>query len=482
MRRGAIGLLVLLACVGAIAARGLSGAPRDPAPAPANAFAARRGTLRITLDETGTLKTKNASTIRSGVEGSAKIAFLIDEGAAVKSGDVLVELDQTEVKEKIEELERNRIQGESELDTARSELEIQEAQTKTDLEKADLRVDVARVAQQKLKEGDIPKERKTRQLRIEKATSGLQRAEEKYRTMPDLQKLGFVTKSQVEEERLKVEEARVELDAAKQDMDLYTRFQEPLDTKTKDAEVSEAEREIDRTKSRTAAWTEEKRAVVLQRELTLKATLERLAREKKRRANMTLRAPKDGIVVYGDPEQPWRSDEIKVGAPVYENGVICTIPDTSELAVALQVHEAEIDKLKLGLKATVTLETYKGVVLHGEVCKIAAIAISGGWRDEVKKFAVDVAIVESHLNLRTGITAKAEIEVSRLPDVLHVPLQAVHVKDGKHRCWVRLGGAVSAREVEIGAANDDFVEVKTGLTEGETVLLYDPSAEAEPGK
>jgi HlyD family secretion protein len=482
VRRGAIGLLVVLACLGAIAARALSGAPREPAPTLANAFAVKRGALRITLDETGTLKTKTASTIRSGVEGSAKIAFLIDEGAAVKSGDVLVELDQTEVKEKIEELERNRIQGESELDTASSELEVQEAQAKTDLEKAELRVDVARVAERKLKEGDIPKELKTRQLRIEKATSALQRAEEKYKTMPDLQKLGFVTKSQVEEERLKVEEAKVELDAAKQDMDLYTRFQQPLDTKTKEAEVGEAERELERTKSRTAALTEEKRAIVLQRELTLKATFERLAREKKRRANMTLRAPKDGIVVYGDPDQPWRSEEIKVGASVYENGVLCTIPDTSELAVALQVHEAEIDKLKLGLKATVTLETYKGVVLHGEVSKIAAIAISGGWRDEVKKFAVDVAIIESHLNLRTGITAKAEIEVTKLPEVLHVPLQAVHVKDGKHRCFVRSGGAVSPREVEIGAANDDFVEVKKGLSEGETVLLYDPSGESETSK
>src|SRR5205807_9577414 len=99
----------------------------------------------------------------------------------------------------------------------------------------------------------------------------------------------------------------------------------------------------------------------------------------------------------------------------------------------LQVHEADINQLKLGLKATITLDTYKGVVLNGEISKIAAVAISGGWRDDVKKFAVDVGIVGSNLNLRTGITAKAEIKIGQLADVIYVPLQAVEVKDGKHR-------------------------------------------------
>ena len=88
---------------------------------------------------------------------------------------------------------------------------------------------------------------------------------------------------------------------------------------------------------------------------------------------------------------------------------ICTIPDTSEFGVILQVHEADIDQITSGLPVTVTLDTYKGVVLKGSVDKIAAVAIAGGWRDDVKKFAVEVGIVGSSLTLRTGITAKAEI-------------------------------------------------------------------------
>lgn len=477
-----VGSIVLVGVIAAIASSQLSGAPRDAVAVSGHVttFAVKRGTLPVTLKETGTLKTKKATIIRSTVEGQAKIATIVAEGAAVKSGDVVVELDQTDVKQKIEELEGQRIQQEAELKAAKTDFAVQEAQAKTDVEKAELRVEVSKVNHRKLIEGDIPKEQKTRQLRIEKAKSALQRVEEKYKTMPELQQLGFVTKSQVEEERLKVEEAKVELDAAKQDFELYDKYQKPLDTKQKEAEVGEAEREHTRTMARSESQVESKRAVMLQRELQMKKTLDRLSREKVKLENMTLHAPTDGIVVYGDPDRPWNSGEIKAGAQVWQNMPICTIPDTTEFGVILQVHEADINQISSGLPVTVTLDTYKGVVLKGEVSKIAAVAISGGWQDDVKKFAVDIAIVGSTLTLRTGITAKAEIAIGEMKNVIYVPLQTVQVKDGKHRCFVRARGSVTARDVEIGRANDDFVEIKKGLDEGEVVLLYDPSGEGAP--
>src|SRR5208337_4388231 len=89
------------------------GSAGDPPPAETSVFAAKRGMLPITLIETGTLNTKNASNVRADVEGSAKIAWLVDEGATVKSGDVLVELDKTDCKKRIEELVNQRIQAES---------------------------------------------------------------------------------------------------------------------------------------------------------------------------------------------------------------------------------------------------------------------------------------------------------------------------------------------------------------------------------
>jgi multidrug efflux pump subunit AcrA (membrane-fusion protein) len=52
-----------------------------------------------------------------------------------------------------------------------------------------------------------------------------------------------------------------------------------------------------------------------------------------------------------------------------------------------------------------------------------------------------------------------------------LPVQAVGQKDGKHRCYVVHGRSIEPREVELGENNDKFVEVKSGLEEGEKVTL-----------
>jgi HlyD family secretion protein len=190
---------------------------------------------------------------------------------------------------------------------------------------------------------------------------------------------------------------------------------------------------------------------------------------------MTLKAPVPGIVVYADPAHPWEHENVKLGNPVWQNMCVCTIPDTSEMTVTVQVHEADVNTVKTGMPVNVTLDTYKGLALQGAVTRVASVAGQGDWLEHVKKFEVDIALVGSSLNLRPGITARAEIAVGELRNVVHVPLQAIFVEEGKHLCYVRRGGRNVATVVEVGGSNDHYVEVKKGLAEGDLVLLYKPT-------
>ncbi|MBI1853271.1 MAG: efflux RND transporter periplasmic adaptor subunit [Planctomycetes bacterium] len=466
---GTVGLAVLLSA-------GLPGATSGSKVDDTALFTTKKGPLSITLTETGTLKTKKSIQIRPEIEGGVKISSVIEEGSEVKEGDVVVELDKTEAKKRIEDLENQVIDGESALKTANTDFEIQEAQNKTDAQKAELRGEVARVNWRKLIEGDIPKESSTRKLRVSKAYTALKRSRDKAKDMPQLLELGFMTKSQVDEENLKVDENQIEYDSAKQDLRLYKNYQEPLEVQQREAEVSEAEQELIHTKQRAESSRDQKQGVVRKCELNLKNTKDRLEEEKKKFEKLTLKAPKPGIVIYGDIENRWMSREVKVGNQVWPNQTIITIPDNEELSVVIKVHEADINKLKVGQPATITLETYKGLLLQGEITKIGSVAnANNDWGEsDVKKFTVDVGIKGKDLNLRPGITAKVEVALGEMKDVLYVPIQAVNVKDGKYRCFVRSGGRVTAREVDIGQSNDHFVEVKKGLDEGDCVLLYNP--------
>jgi multidrug efflux pump subunit AcrA (membrane-fusion protein) len=70
------------------------------------------------------------------------------------------------------------------------------------------------------------------------------------------------------------------------------------------------------------------------------------------------------------------------------------------------------------------------------------------------------------------MTGKVEVLVDELQDILYVPIQSVVTEADETRiCYVMASKHVEKREVETGWFNDNFVEIRAGLTEGEKVLL-----------
>jgi multidrug efflux pump subunit AcrA (membrane-fusion protein) len=80
------------------------------------------------------------------------------------------------------------------------------------------------------------------------------------------------------------------------------------------------------------------------------------------------------------------------------------------------------------------------------------------------------------------MSAKVEVIIDELYDVLSVPIQTVTTQEGVKLCYVVTGSGPEKREVETGAFNNDFVEIKSGLVEGDKVLLNPPRvSELEAG-
>ncbi|MGE3165400.1 MAG: efflux RND transporter periplasmic adaptor subunit [Planctomycetota bacterium] len=445
-------------------------------------FEVKRGNLVITLTERGTLKTRKSTEIRPEIRGNAKIEWIIEEGSTVEAGQVLVELDRTEITRQVEELEGRVIQLESESKAADTDLVIQEEQNKTDIEKAELALEVAQVTLQKLEEGDIPQELRTHRIRIEKAESDVKRAEYKFDAMPELKEKGFVTEDQYEQERIALETARTELESARLALRLYENYQQPLDLKQKRSAVTEAQRNVERARKQAEAYVDSKRAQAGNKAVSLKSSRDRLALLRTSLEKMTLKAPQPGTVVYGDPDREWMAEEVKVGADVWSNLVLITLPDPSQLAVAIEVHEAEIDKLAVGMTAHITSDTQKGTVYEGSVLKIASVANAGQrWGGDIKKFRVEVSLNQENANLKPGTSASVEVQIGCVEGVLFVPVQAVHAREGVFFCYVQRGGQSEKVTVELGSSNEAYVEVKQGLAEGDRVLLYEPEADRVAG-
>jgi multidrug efflux pump subunit AcrA (membrane-fusion protein) len=155
------------------------------------------------------------------------------------------------------------------------------------------------------------------------------------------------------------------------------------------------------------------------------------------------------------------------------------------MSVRVKIHESYIKRVRKGQKARITVDAFPDQLLEGEVTKVGVLPDSQNmWMNpDMKVYLTTISIEKTYDWLKPGMSAKVEILVNRLAEVLYVPVQAVMPADGKHVCYVVRGLKPERREVQVGEMNDEFIEIRSGLKEGEAVLLRLPDgAESAPGQ
>ena len=165
----------------------------------------------------------------------------------------------------------------------------------------------------------------------------------------------------------------------------------------------------------------------------------------------------------------------KHGAEISEGYKIITIPDASKMKVEIKIHETWIDRIEPNQPAKITIAAFQDKVFTGRVLKKAPLADPDRWMNpDLKVYVTDISIDGTHDYLKTGMTGKVEVLIDELTDVLYVPIQSVVTVDEKEICHVMASSHAEKREVETGLFNDNFVEIKSGLTKGDKVLLNPP--------
>ena len=189
-------------------------------------------------------------------------------------------------------------------------------------------------------------------------------------------------------------------------------------------------------------------------------------------------AEKTGLVVYGGgrDDDYGNGEPIREGATVRERQAIITIPDMTHMSVKVKIHESYIKKIQKGLKARITVDAFPETVLDGEISKVGVLPDSQNrWMNpDMKVYVTTVTINGTYDWVKPGMSAKVEILVNKLDDVVYIPVQAVTPDDGKQICYVAGGFKPERRAIEVGEFSDDFIQIKSGLKEGERVLLRLP--------
>ena len=310
-------------------------------------------------------------------------------------------------------------------------------------------------------------------------------------TLEGTQKLyerGFVTKSELDSDSIKVDNSRLKVQTAETARGLFQKYEFPKTAEETLSKYSEAMRELGRARKGAVSK-------LAQAEAKVKSAEGRFNLETRQRKDLAdqvekcaIRAKKVGLVVYGSGNMNryyYGEEQIREGAQVREQQPIITIPDMTKMAVKVRIHESYIKKIKKSQKVRITVDAFPDKLLEGEVSKVGVLPDSQNrWMNpDLKVYLTTITINTVHDWLKPGMSAKAEILVKELPDVVYVPVQAVTPVEGKQWCFVANANGQERREVEVGEFNDEFIEIRNGVSEGEKVCLRSlTTPEQKPAK
>lgn len=178
------------------------------------------------------------------------------------------------------------------------------------------------------------------------------------------------------------------------------------------------------------------------------------------------------------------SGVVEEGATVRQRQELLKIPDLSQMLAEVKIRESRVRQIQPGMPAFVRVESVPDRRFVGRVRKVAILPDSQTlWLNpDLKVYSTEVTLEEELPELKPGVSARAEIIITNLTSVLSVPVQAVTVQQGQNVCYVSQGAAAVPVPVTTGLFNDRFIEIKSGLKEGDRVLLAPPSELGESGE
>lgn len=189
-------------------------------------------------------------------------------------------------------------------------------------------------------------------------------------------------------------------------------------------------------------------------------------------ASLTLTAPADGMVIYGDHWMERR--KIQVGDMVWGGFPLVRLPDLKEMEVLAQVNEVDGPRLSIGQKALIRLDSYPDTQITGAVKEIAQTAIKASWMAKAKVFRVVIALDKTAEDImKPGMSAQVTVAISDQAGQLLIPRAAVQFEAGSPQV-IRLEAEKTRRAVAVNVLSSDpvfyAIADNGALREGDWVL------------
>lgn len=352
--------------------------------------------------------------IKSRASGEI-ISLPFDVSDEVKKGDLLVEIDPVDQQRNLQQVEAALAASRARLAQAQSSLAAAEKNLSASSSRAEAAVISARAR--------------------------LEDAQAKARRDQDLLAKKHVSLEEAETSRTTAAEAEANLKTAQAELASLEAQKEQLEVSRQDIRLAEVQIQSD--------------------EAALGLSKQRLAETK-------VTSPIDGVV----------SKRLVQVGQIISSGIsnvgggtaIMIVSDLSRIFVLASVDESDIGEVRVGQKTKITADAFPGVPFEGVVERIAS---AGTNVSNVVTFEVKIEVTSPNKSmLKPEMTANVQILVAEAENALAVPARAL-IRKGMDKYVTRLaaGGKTEEVKVETGVNDGQQVEIKSGLKEGDEVVL-----------
>jgi len=391
--------------------------------------------------------------------GSTRIIEIIPEGTRVTKGDIVCKLDSSAFTEELLAQEIRYIQAKAWLEQAKSILEVNE------------------ISHEEYVKGVYPQDLQLIRQYIISCRTEQQRASLNYKWSAEAASKGYRANAQVKADKLAEQQTTFMLTEAIGMEQRLKQFTMPRIMKARLAKIEAIKADLS---SQEAAFELEN-----QRLKRLKAAIE----------NCTMRAPRDGIVVYANQTNSWGRVEAQIqeGVTVRQTQPIFYVPDPKNMRVKARINESKTSLVQVGQRVIIRVDAFPKEPLTGTVETITAIPAPSSISNlDVRVYYAMISLDKGGFEgLRPGMSAEVNFRIETQHDIVRVPHRTIRwLNDQPYTAVAKRtqkGTTWDWRKLKLGISDARYVEVIEGLSPGEQVsedpklITVPTSVAAKPG-
>ena len=200
------------------------------------------------------------------------------------------------------------------------------------------------------------------------------------------------------------------------------------------------------------------------KELELNIFRKSLAETRRTLEDAQIRSPRKAILTYVNNE---------IGSQIGQGAKVAIVSDLSHFKIEGEIADTYGDRIAAGSKAVIKIGSEK---LDGTVSDVTPLSKNG-----VISFTVQLE-EDNHKRLRSGLKTDVYVMNAVKDDVLRIANSSYYVGKGEYELFVVNGNQLLKRKVQLGDSNFEYVEVVSGLQEGDQVLVSDMNAYKDKNK